>query len=77
MCRAAYGAKDIYTRFAWESLEAYNALSARRTCRFYATGVLFFFPSMIPYASGQREDARGAQAPDPGDAALRWRSDSR
>ncbi len=49
MCRAAYGVKDIYTRFAWESLEAYNGLSAKAELPlFYATGVLFFFPSMIP-----------------------------
>lgn len=50
MCRAAYGAKEVYTRFAWESLAEFKALSAKADLPlFHSTGVLFFVPKLIPY----------------------------
>lgn len=49
MCRAAYGAKQIYTRFAWDSLAEYKALSAKADLPlFHPSGVLFMVPEMIP-----------------------------
>lgn len=49
MCRAAYGAKQIYTSFAWDSLAEYKALSAKSDLPlFHPSGVLFMVPEMIP-----------------------------
>lgn len=43
MTRTGYGGDDIYTRFAWESLEDWRWLSARSALPiFHPTGVLFF-----------------------------------
>jgi monomeric sarcosine oxidase len=52
MTRTAYGRDEIYTRFAWESLEDWRWLSARAGLPiFHPTGVLFFFPRTEPYVT--------------------------
>jgi monomeric sarcosine oxidase len=44
MMRTTYGRDEIYTRFAWESLDDWRWLSDRsRLPLFYPTGVVFFF----------------------------------
>ena len=44
MMRTTYGRDEIYTRFAWESLNDWRWLSDRsRLPIFYPTGVVFFF----------------------------------
>ena len=49
--RTAYGADDIYTRMAWESLAEWKRLSASaEPPLFHPIGILFFFPSKQPYA---------------------------
>jgi sarcosine oxidase len=51
MTRAAYGADEIYTRMAWDSLAEWRALSDQAALpSFHRTGVLFFFPTMEDYA---------------------------
>ena len=48
--RAAYGADEIYTRMAVESLADWRWLSDRSGLPvFHPTGVLFFFPRVEPY----------------------------
>lgn len=50
MTRAGYGADAVYTRMAWESLDAWRQLSARAGLPiFHQTGVLFFAPSIDDY----------------------------
>jgi monomeric sarcosine oxidase len=50
MIRGAYGADEVYTRMALESLEEWRTLSAHAGLPlFHPTGVLFFFPRMEPY----------------------------
>jgi monomeric sarcosine oxidase len=50
MTRGAYGADEVYTRMALESLEEWEHLSARAGLPiFHRTGVLFFFPEADPY----------------------------
>jgi sarcosine oxidase len=50
MTRGSYGADEIYTRMAWESLFEWKALSARAELPlFHPAGVLFFFGKMEPY----------------------------
>jgi len=50
MTRTAYGADEIYTRMAWESLADWRDLSARAGLPiFHPTGVLFFFQRREPY----------------------------
>jgi len=50
MTRAAYGADEIYTRMALNSLEEWKALSRRADLPiFHRTGVLFFFPDRSAY----------------------------
>jgi sarcosine oxidase len=52
MTRTAYGPDEIYTRFAWESLEHWRWLSARAGLPiFHPTGVLFFFHRLEPYVT--------------------------
>lgn len=50
MTRAGYGADEIYTRMAWESLPEWRGLSSRAGLPiFHETGVLFFAPSIDDY----------------------------
>ena len=50
MIRGAYGADEVYTRMALESLDEWRALSAHAGLPlFHPTGVLFFFPRVEPY----------------------------
>ncbi|MFN3389190.1 MAG: FAD-dependent oxidoreductase, partial [Allosphingosinicella sp.] len=50
MTRGSYGADEVYTRMAWDSLGEWRALSARAGLPlFHETGVLFFFPREEDY----------------------------
>jgi glycine/D-amino acid oxidase-like deaminating enzyme len=50
LIRGSYGADEIYTRMAWESLAEWRALSARAELPlFHRAGVLFFFPTAEDY----------------------------
>jgi sarcosine oxidase len=50
--RTAYGADEVYTRMAWDSLTDWRWLSARSGLPvFHQTGVLFFFPHLEPYVT--------------------------
>jgi sarcosine oxidase len=50
MTRSAYGADEVYTRMATESLADWRRLSdAERVRLFHRTGVLFFFPRVEAY----------------------------
>jgi monomeric sarcosine oxidase len=50
MTRGAYGADEVYTRMALDSLPEWRALSARAGLPvFHETGVLFFFPQVQPF----------------------------
>lgn len=52
LTRTAYGADDIYSRMAWDSLEAWKRLSTLAGLPiFHETGVLFFFQDEHPYAT--------------------------
>jgi monomeric sarcosine oxidase len=50
MTRGAYGADEVYTRMAWESLAEWSGLSARAGLPlFHKAGVLFFFQKREDY----------------------------
>jgi sarcosine oxidase len=50
--RTAYGADEVYTRMAWDSLPEWRWLSERSGLPvFHQTGVLFFFPRVEPYVT--------------------------
>jgi sarcosine oxidase len=50
LTRGSYGADEVYTRMAWESLAEWRALSARAELPlFHPAGVLFFFPTAEDY----------------------------
>jgi sarcosine oxidase len=52
LTRGAYGADEIYSRMAWESLPDWQWLSGRSGLPiFHETGVLFFFPTSEPYVT--------------------------
>ena len=52
MTRTVYGRDEIYTRFAWESLDEWRWLSGRSGLPiFHPTGVVFFFGRREPYAT--------------------------
>jgi sarcosine oxidase len=52
MTRTVYGRDEIYTRFAWESLDEWRWLSGRSGLPiFHPTGVLFFFGRREPYVT--------------------------
>lgn len=52
MTRTVYGRDEVYTRFAWESLEDWRWLSSRAGLPiFHPIGVLFFFPRLEPYVA--------------------------
>lgn len=51
MTRGSYGADEVYTRMAWDSLAEWRALSDRAELPlFHRSGVLFFFPRHEAYA---------------------------
>ena len=50
MARTVYGRDEIYTRFAWESLDEWRWLSGRSGLPiFHPAGVVFFFGRREPY----------------------------
>jgi sarcosine oxidase len=50
--RTAYGADEVYTRMAWDSLPEWRWLSERSGLPvFHQTGVLFFFPRLESYVT--------------------------
>jgi glycine/D-amino acid oxidase-like deaminating enzyme len=50
LTRGSYGADEVYTRMAWDSLSEWSALSARAELPlFHRAGVLFFFPKAEDY----------------------------
>jgi monomeric sarcosine oxidase len=50
MTRGSYGADEVYTRMALDSLEQWRFLSERSSLPiFHQTGVLFFFPEVQPF----------------------------
>jgi sarcosine oxidase len=50
MTRGSYGADEVYTRMAWDSLAEWRPLSARAGLPlFHEAGVLFFFPREEDY----------------------------
>jgi sarcosine oxidase len=52
MTRTVYGRDEIYTRFAWESLDEWRWLSGRSGLPiFHPTGVVFFFGRPEAYAT--------------------------
>jgi sarcosine oxidase len=52
MSRTVYGRDEIYTRFAWESLDEWRWLSGRSGLPiFHPTGVVFFFGRREEYAT--------------------------
>ena len=62
--RTAYGADEVYTRMAWESLAEWRWLSARSGLPvFHQTGVLFFFPRVEPYVTQSIEVHRRLKLP--------------
>lgn len=64
MIRAAYGADEIYTRMAWESLTEWKWLSASTDLPvFHRLGVLFFFGKMESYAASTLEIHRKLSLP--------------
>src|SRR5260221_3379593 len=75
--RTAYGADDIYTRMAWESLAEWKRLSApAEPPLFHPIGILFFFPSKQPYALQSIEAHKRLALPlavlDAGELARRY-----
>lgn len=62
--RTAYGADEVYTRMAWESLPDWRWLSERSGLPiFHQTGVLFFFPRLEPYVTQTLEVHRRLRLP--------------
>jgi monomeric sarcosine oxidase len=59
MTRTIYGADDVYTRMAWESLEDWRWLSSRAGLPvFHAVGVLMFFGRREPFVEQSLEAHR-------------------
>jgi sarcosine oxidase len=64
MTRTVYGRDEIYTRFAWESLDEWRWLSGRSGLPiFHPTGVVFFFGRREPYATQSIEVHQRAGIP--------------
>ena len=62
--RSAYGADEVYTRMAWDSLTEWRWLSERSGLPiFQQTGVLFFFPRVEPYVTQSIEVHRRLKLP--------------
>lgn len=64
LTRGSYGADEVYTRMAWESLAEWSALSARAELSlFHKAGVLFFFPKAEDYVHRTVEAHRRLKLP--------------
>src|SRR3954470_22278997 len=64
LTRGSYGADDVYTRMAWDSLAEWKALSARAELPlFHRAGILFFFQSREDYALKTIEAHRRLKLP--------------
>ncbi|HEX8233103.1 MAG TPA: FAD-dependent oxidoreductase [Caulobacteraceae bacterium] len=64
LTRTAYGADEVYSRWAWESLKDWKRLSAEAGLPlFHETGVLFFFGREEPYVRQTLEVHRRLKLP--------------
>ena len=64
LTRGSYGADEVYTRMAWDSLAEWRALSARAELPlFHRAGVLFFFPTAEDYVHRTIEVHRRLRLP--------------
>jgi glycine/D-amino acid oxidase-like deaminating enzyme len=64
LTRGSYGADEVYTRMAWDSLAEWRALSARAELPlFHPAGVLFFFPTAEDYVHRTVEVHRRLKLP--------------
>jgi glycine/D-amino acid oxidase-like deaminating enzyme len=64
LTRGSYGADEVYTRMAWESLAEWRALSdGAELPLFHRAGVLFFFPTKEAYARQSIEAHRRLKLP--------------
>jgi glycine/D-amino acid oxidase-like deaminating enzyme len=64
LTRGSYGADEVYTRMAWDSLAHWRALSDRAELPlFHQAGVLFFFAEEEDYARRSIEVHRSAGLP--------------
>ncbi len=64
LTRGSYGADEVYTRMAWDSLAEWRALSARAELPlFHKAGVLFFFPKAEDYVHQTVEVHRRLKLP--------------
>jgi len=77
LTRGSYGADQVYTRMAWDSLAEWRALSARAELPlFHRAGVLFFFPTAEDYVHRTVEVHRRLKLPtqllDRGDMRRRF-----
>jgi sarcosine oxidase len=64
LTRGSYGADEVYTRMAWDSLAEWRALSARAELPlFHRAGVLFFFPKAEEYVHRTVEVHRRLKLP--------------
>jgi glycine/D-amino acid oxidase-like deaminating enzyme len=64
LTRGSYGADEVYTRMAWDSLAEWRALSERAELPlFHKAGVLFFFPTAEDYVHRTVEVHRRLKLP--------------
>jgi len=64
LTRGSYGADEVYTRMAWESLAEWRTLSARAELPlFHRAGILFFFPHNEDYVRQTIEVHRRLRLP--------------
>lgn len=64
LTRGSYGADEVYTRMAWDSLAEWRALSARAELPlFHQAGILFFFPKAEDYVRQTVEVHRRLELP--------------
>ena len=64
LTRGSYGADEVYTRMAWESLAEWRSLSARADLPlFHRAGILFFFPTAEDYVARTLEVHRKLRLP--------------
>jgi sarcosine oxidase len=64
LTRGSYGADEVYTRMAWDSLAEWRALSARAELPlFHQAGILFFFPKAEDYVRQTVEVHRRLKLP--------------
>ncbi|HYI39066.1 MAG TPA: FAD-dependent oxidoreductase [Allosphingosinicella sp.] len=64
LTRGSYGADEVYTRMAWDSLAEWRALSDRAELPlFHRAGVLFFFPKAEDYVHRTVEVHRRLKLP--------------